>query len=140
MTRPTVDHIGIIVADLDAAVVRLRPVFGDDVTVKDLVAHDLRVAEFRTANITVELLEYTGPAEFARKVMGDRLGINHVSLQVEDTNREIDTLQRHGFAIQDGFPTDGAHGRVAFFEPDDMTGLLFEICQPTPDTKPENDA
>ena len=129
-TRPTIDHIGIIVADLDAAVERLRPVFGNDVTVKELVDKGLRVAEFQTANLTVELLQYTGPAEFARQIMGKRLGINHVSAQVADVDISLAELTEAGFRNMDGFPTQGAHGRVAFFHPDDTTGLLFEICQP----------
>jgi methylmalonyl-CoA/ethylmalonyl-CoA epimerase len=133
MTKPTIDHIGIIVADLDAAVDRLRPVFGDAVTVKDLDDVGLRVAEFETANLTVELLQYTGPAEFAREVMGDRLGINHVSARVDDVDSTAAALADKGFALMDGFPRPGAHGRVAFFHPDDTTGLLFEICQPDED-------
>lgn len=133
MTKPAIDHIGIIVADLDAAVERLRPVFGDDVTLKELADVGLRVAEFRTANVTVELLQYTGPAEFAREVMGDRLGLNHVSARVSDVDASVAALTENGFALMDGFPRPGAHGRVAFFHPDDATGLLFEVCQPDDD-------
>lgn len=130
MNRPRIDHIGLMVADLDAAVERLRPVFGDDVTRKDLPQHELRTAVFHTANLAVELLQYTGEAAFARGVMGDRLGLNHVSAQVADAEASIAALEARGFAVKDGFPADGAHGRVAFFEPDDVTGLLFEICEP----------
>ena len=133
MTKPAIDHIGIIVADLDAAVERLRPVFGDDVTVKTLDDVGLRVAEFRTANVTVELLQYSGPAEFAREVMGDRLGLNHISARVDDVDDTVTTLTGKGFAMMDGFPRAGAHGRVAFFHPDETTGLLFEVCEPDDD-------
>lgn len=130
MTRPKIDHIGIIVADLDEAVVRLTPVFGADITWKDLPDHDLRTATFRTENLAVELLQYVGEAAFAKGVMGDRMGINHVSAEVQDLDNSIAALAGRGFALQEGFPTEGAHGRVAFFKPDDVTGLLFEICQP----------
>lgn len=130
MTKPTIDHIGIIVADLEAAVDRLRPVFGDHVTIKELADVELRVAEFQTANLTVELLQYTGPAELARQVMGDRLGLNHVSARVADVDGAVAALDDKGFTMMEGFPRAGAHGRVAFFHPDDTTGLLFEVCQP----------
>jgi hypothetical protein len=32
--------------------------------------------------------------------------------------------------VQDGVPRCGAHGTVAFFQRDQATGLLFEICAP----------
>ena len=40
MSRPRIDHIGLMVADLEAAVERLRPVFGEDVSFKDLPQYE----------------------------------------------------------------------------------------------------
>ncbi|HEU4351613.1 MAG TPA: VOC family protein [Burkholderiales bacterium] len=127
MTR--VDHIGIIVSDLDAAVAKLGVLFGE-ARRKDLPDVGLRVAEFRAENVTIELLEYTSNADFARRVMGERIGLNHLSLAVEDAERSIGALRDAGFTPMQGFPRQGVHGRVAFFEPDNASGLLFEICQP----------
>lgn len=131
MSAAHIDHIGIIVADLDAAVVRLKPLFGNSIRIKELVDVGLRVAEFQADNVTVELLQYTGKDDaFARQVMGDRLGLNHVSARVENVDDTLAALSASGLRPQAGFPRQGAHGRVAFFEPDALTGLLFEICQP----------
>ncbi len=131
MSAAHIDHIGIIVADLDAAVVRLKPLFGNSIRIKELVDVGLRVAEFQADNVTVELLQYTGKDDaFARQVMGDRLGLNHVSARVENLDDALAGLRATGLRPQAGFPRQGAHGRVAFFEPDPVTGLLFEICQP----------
>jgi len=138
LTRPKIEHIGIIVADLARSVERLRPVFGDDLSWKAMPEHGLRTASFRTANLTIELLQYEGEASFAKGVMGTQLGINHVSAQVDDINATTAELADQGFTVQSGFPTDGAHGKVAFFEPDAVTGLLFEICELQQDkTKPD---
>jgi len=130
MSAPHIDHIGILVADLDAAVERLKPLFGDRIRTRELVDVGLRVAEFQAANVTVELLQYTGPAEFARRVMGERVGLNHVSARVADLEASLAALTAAGLKPMEGFPRRGAHGRVAFFEPDPASGLLFEICQP----------
>ena len=136
MTR--IDHIGIIVADLEAAVRRLKPLFGEQVEIRELIEVGLRVAEFRAANVTVELLQYTGANDaFARRVMGERLGLNHISARVKDVERSLADLRAAGLRPMEGFPRQGAHGRVAFFEPDALTGLLFEICQP--DVRPRDD-
>lgn len=131
MTMPYIDHIGIIVADLDQASAKLRPLFGDPVRIKELPEVGLRVAEFQAANVLIELLQYAGgDADFARGVMGEHTGLNHISLRVADVDRSIAELGAAGFAPMEGFPRQGAHGRVAFFEPDAVTGLLFEVCQP----------
>jgi methylmalonyl-CoA epimerase len=127
--KPRIDHIGIVVADLEQAAARLEVLFGK-FSLKELPEVGLRVAEFEAANVTIELLQYTGEAAFARKVMGERLGLNHVSAQVEDVETSLRKLKDAGFTPMAGFPRQGAHGRVAFFEPDELTGLLFEICQP----------
>jgi methylmalonyl-CoA/ethylmalonyl-CoA epimerase len=130
MSAPTIDHIGIIVGDLDAALERLKPLFGAPAQVKEIADAGLRVAEFHAANITIELLQYKGDAQFARRVMGERLGLNHISARVDDVERSLAALVAAGLKPMEGFPCQGAHGRVAFFEPDPVSGLLFEICQP----------
>jgi methylmalonyl-CoA/ethylmalonyl-CoA epimerase len=138
MSATHIDHIGIIVADLDAAVSRLKPLFGERIRIKDLADVGLRVAEFQAANVTVELLQYAGKDDaFARQVMGERLGLNHISARVENVDEALAALRASGLRPQAGFPRQGAHGRVAFFEPDPVTGLLFEICQP--DTHAKDD-
>jgi methylmalonyl-CoA epimerase len=138
VSRTHIDHIGIIVADLDQAVARLGPLFGAAPAIKELAEVGLRVAEFQAANVTVELLQYTGKNDaFARRVMGERLGLNHISARVADVERSLAELRAAGLRPMEGFPRQGAHGRVAFFEPDAATGLLFEICQP--DTHAKDD-
>lgn len=131
MTKTRIDHIGIIVADLEAAIVQFTLLFGTPKMIKEMPENGLRVAEFDTENVTVELLQYTGENDaFAREVMGERLGLNHISAAVPDLDQSVADLSGAGFRIMDGFPTQGAHGQVAFFHPDDTTGLLFEVCQP----------
>ena len=96
----------------------------------DLPEVGLRIAEFQTENLNIELIAYDGPAEFARRVMGDDFGINHLTIQVEDVADAVARLADAGLRVQEGFPRRGAHGTVAFFRRDDTTGLLFEVCAP----------
>lgn len=130
MTPPHIDHIGIIVADLEQAAEQMRPLFGEIALIRELPEVGLRVAEFHAANVVIELLQYSGEAAFARRVMGERLGLNHISARVDDVDRSISELGAAGLVPMQGFPRQGAHGRVAFFEPDPLTGLLFEVCEP----------
>ena len=130
MTTPHIDHIGIIVADLEQAAAKLRPLFGEHAVIKELPEVGLRVAEFQAANVVIELLQYSGDTAFARGVMGERLGLNHISARVDNVDHSVSELTAAGFTPMQGFPRQGAHGRIAFFEPDRVTGLLFEVCQP----------
>ncbi len=131
MGKTRIDHIGIIVADLDQAAKALAPLFGAPSRTRTLDDAGLRIMELEAANVTIELLEYSGPNDgFARRVMGDALGLNHISARVDDVEASVAALGAAGFKVMDGFPRQGAHGLIAFFEPDPTTGLLFEICAP----------
>ncbi|HML07402.1 MAG TPA: VOC family protein [Xanthobacteraceae bacterium] len=131
MTLPRIDHIGIIVPDLEAAVGRLSALLGGLAPQRrDLPELDLHIAEFQTANLAIELIAYSGPAAFARRVMGGEIGLNHITVAVESVDGALERLAQAGFVAQPGFPRRGAHGKVAFFERDRATGLLFEVCAP----------
>ena len=123
-----IDHIGIIVADLEQAAARLAVLFGEP-RFKELAEVGLRVAEFQASNVRIELLQYSGDAAFAREVMGERLGLNHISARVANADAAIAELTGAGFEPMPGFPRQGAHGKVAFFRPDAASGLLFEVCE-----------
>ena len=131
MSQAHIDHIGIVVADIEEAVERFRPLLGEADSIRELPDYGLRVAMIETVNVTIELLQYTGDGDdFARGVMGERLGLNHISARVDDVARSVADLTAEGFEMMQGFPRPGAHGEVAFFVRDATTGLLFEVCAP----------
>ena len=126
---PRVDHIGVIVSDLERAIEHLSQMLeGLMPQRRDLPEVGLRIAEFQTENLNIELIAYDATAYFAREVMGSGAGINHLSLQVKDIDGAIARLTGAGLRLRQGFPRHGAHGTVAFFDRDDATGLLLEIC------------
>ena len=131
-TRPIVDHIGVIVPDLDAAVALFTKLFGGGpVKTKDMADVGLRIAEFAAANVTVELLQYTGENDgFAKEVMGEAPGVNHISFRVEGLAAATEAVEAVGAKPMAGFPRQGAHGQVVFFEPTSTGGVRFELCEP----------
>lgn len=132
MSPPRIDHIGIIVTDLEASIVsmtRLLP--GAAIRRRSLPDAGLEVAEFAAANIIIELLQYTDEEDgFGRTVMGSATGVNHLSLGVTDLDATLAALAQNGIEPTAGFPRRGAHGRIAFLPRDEGTGLLFELCEP----------
>ncbi len=132
MSKPRVDHIGVIVGDLDEAIAMLARVFDwRPDAVKEMAETGLRVAVFEAANVTVELLQYLAPGEsFARAVMGGREGLNHITFAVDDIEAAMREMAAAGASAMAGFPRQGAGGRIAFFEPATTSGMLIEICEP----------
>ncbi len=132
MNKPVVNHIGVIVADLDAGIAMFKRLFGGDpASVKEMPEMGLKIAVFEAANVAIELLQYTGTNdEFAKQAMGEAPGVNHISFGVGKLADTIGELEAAGAELRDGFPCQGAHGRVAFFEPSSTGGVLFEVCEP----------
>lgn len=132
MSVPYVDHIGILVPDIDKAIAMFQRLF--DVPIdwsKDRPDLGVRIAMLKTANVTLELLQHTSDEDnLVRRTIGGAMGLNHVCFRVADIDEAMARLARNAVDTMDGFPTVGAHGDVAFFDPAQTERCLIEVCQP----------
>jgi methylmalonyl-CoA/ethylmalonyl-CoA epimerase len=123
-------HAGIVVADLDRAIAEWERLFGVRARDRWESAIGVRVAFFDTPGGRIELVEYTGPiVERFGPVLAWRQGVHHLCFRVDDLEASLVTLAARGLQAVPGFPVDGAHGRVAFLEPEPSTGLIIELCE-----------
>ena len=131
MRDPTIDHIGIIVENLEQSVAMFEHLFHMKASkIEDIPDVGLKIAQMNAANISIELLQYSGQEEsLAKKTMGVKSGINHLSIRVEDIKSSLEDLEGKGLRVIEGFPRPGSHGQVAFFEPDTTHGILLEVCE-----------
>ncbi|MBW1731774.1 MAG: VOC family protein [Deltaproteobacteria bacterium] len=131
MSEPYVDHIGIIVHDLDEALRLFENLFDlKPANVLDMEEVGLRIATLKAANVDLELIQYMDQREgIARRTMGDRKGINHISFRVKDVSASLEQFQQKGAQVLEGFPRQGSHGVVAFFRADSTAQILLEICE-----------
>jgi len=131
MNEPYVDHIGMIVHDLDEALRLFENLFDlKPARVLDMDEVGLRIATLKASNVDLELIQYLDQKEgIARRTMGDRKGINHVSFRVKDVSASLEQFQQKGAEVIDGFPRQGSHGLVAFFRPESTAQILLEICE-----------
>ena len=127
-----IDHLGIAVTDLDAAI-DLYQKLGLELVGKEVV-DDQKVATafFKVGESCFELLAATDPtspiARFIEQNSG-RGGIQHIAMQVDDVDAEIERLTALGFQMIDQVARKGAHGnRIAFLHPKSTMGTLLEIC------------
>ena len=127
------NHVAIVVADLDAEAARYRDVFGAETSEPHpLPEHGVTVVFVVLPNSKIELmapLEASSPvAGFLAKTGG---GLHHVCYEVDDIAAARDRLKGAGLRILgDGEPRIGAHGKpVLFLHPKDLGGTLIELEQ-----------
>ena len=130
--KAVLDHIGIAVRDLDAALAFYRDALGldieppEDVASQQVRAHFTAVGEAR-----LELLEATAPESPIAKYIDKRgPGLHHITLRVHDIRAVVARLERHGVKMIDREPRPGAGGAlVAFVHPASTGGVLIELKQ-----------
>lgn len=127
-----VDHIGIAVRSLEAAIPFYRDQLGLHLEAVDEVASQgVRVAFFVCGETLLELLEPTRPdspiAIFIEK-RGE--GLHHMALATDDITQERSTAIENRIRLLSEAPLDGAHGKlITFMHPKDTMGVLLEMCQ-----------
>jgi methylmalonyl-CoA epimerase len=127
-----IDHIGIAVADLDAALRFYHHTLGLEAPVIEEVADQkVRTAIFGTGDGRVELLESTDPEGPIGKFVAKRgEGIHHVALRVPDVKAKLMELEAQGIQLIDREPRIGAGGHlIAFLHPKATGGVLLELTQ-----------
>ncbi|MEO5327613.1 MAG: methylmalonyl-CoA epimerase [Magnetococcus sp. THC-1_WYH] len=132
------NHVAIVVPDLDAAAAKYRDDLGARVEpAKDLPEHGVRVVMVRLDNTTVELLhpmsDSSPIAGFLKKNPGG--GMHHVCYEVQDVVAATKKMMDKGVKVLNEKPKIGAHGNpVVFLHPKDFYGVLTELEQ-VPDAK-----
>ena len=126
------NHVAIVVPDLEEAAALYRETFG--ATVSDpqpLPEHGVTTVFVELENCQIELLHPLGEASPVKKFL-DRNpsgGVHHVCYEVKDIIAARDQLEWRGARVLgDGKPKEGAHGKpVLFLHPKDFCGTLIEL-------------
>lgn len=130
-----IDHVGIAVPDLQAAVDAYEQLLGRPPSHRQVVESDgIEAVMFEVGESRVELLGSTGPtskiASFLERRGG---GLHHVAYGVDDVQEALDGYTGLGLRTLDTCPRRGAGGRlVAFLHPSAAAGVLTELCQQDP--------
>ncbi|MDQ7030365.1 MAG: methylmalonyl-CoA epimerase [Ardenticatenia bacterium] len=126
------DHVGVAVADVEAALYVWTHILGLRVVHDEHVAEQgTRVIFLEGANMDIELLVPLGPETPVGKFLTKRgPGIHHLCFVVDDLEAALAEAKAKGLELVDEVPRIGAKGkRLAFIHPKSVHGVLIELCE-----------
>ena len=128
-----IDHIGVAVADLDAAIGLHCEQYGMPLVHRETVAQQgVEAALLDVGEGHVELLEPLADDTPVGRFLARRgPGLHHVAYQVTDVDAVLRALRERGVRLIDEAPRTGIRGsQVAFLHPSSSGGVLTELVQP----------
>lgn len=127
-----IDHVGIAVHDLDAAVEHYRRTLGVEPAHRERV-EDQGVDEvlFPVGTSFIQLLGALGPDTPVGVFLAKRgPGLHHIAYRVDDVAAALTDLRKEGIQPIDEVPRRGSRDTlIAFVHPKDMSGVLVELVQ-----------
>lgn len=130
--KPThIEHIGIAVENLDAAISYCEDILGlECYAVEEVKDQKVKTAFFKLGDTKIELLESTDPEGPVGKFIEKKgPGVHHIAFAVPDVNSALSEAERKGVRLIDQEGRPGAEGlRIGFLHPKSTLGVLTEFC------------
>ncbi len=128
-----IDHVGIAVEDLDAALALYEGAFAMPLAHRETVTEQgVEAVLLDVGSCHVELLAPLGPDTPVGKFLArSGPGLHHVAYRVDDIDATLAELERQGVRMIDTEPRTGIrNSRVAFCHPKATGSVLTEIVEP----------
>ncbi|MDQ3726164.1 MAG: methylmalonyl-CoA epimerase [Actinomycetota bacterium] len=128
-----IDHIGVAVEDIDAAIALYQESFEMPLVHRETVEEQgVEAVLLDVGDGHVELLRPLGPDTPVGKFMAKNgAGLHHVAYAVEDIDATLERLAAAGISLINSEARVGIRGsRVAFLHPRSTGGVLTEIVEP----------
>ena len=129
------NHVSIVVPDLEQAVSKLKSVYGLNAGQKQVnEAQGVSLVYVDLANLKLELMQplhSDGPlARFLEK--NPKGGLHHISFAVESLTELLQTIASAGVQPVSQLGAMNVHGEaIAFLHPKDFLGVLIEVEENT---------
>ena len=128
-----INHVAIVVQDIDAALNFWEQTFGVELDhVEDVPSQKSKVAFLPLGESEIELVQPTtsdsGLAYFLEK-RGE--GMHHICIEVEDIDATLAELKSKGVRLINDVPEELPGRKMAFIHPKAANGVLVELYQLT---------
>ena len=128
-----IDHIGVAVEDIDAAIELYRDSFEMELAHRETVgSQGVEAVLLDVGDGHVELLAPLGPDTPVGRFLAKKgPGLHHVAYAVDDIDAALEKIAAAGIQLIDSEPRTGIRdSRVAFLHPRSTGGVLTEIVEP----------
>jgi methylmalonyl-CoA/ethylmalonyl-CoA epimerase len=130
-----IDHIAIVVEDIDTALGFWRDTLGLELShVEDVPDQQSMVAFLPTGESEVELVKPTSEdSGIARYLRKRGPGVHHICFEVDDIEAVLTNLKTRNVHLINETPLFGTAGKkIAFIHPESTHGVLVELYELTP--------
>ena len=126
-----IEHIGIAVESLDAAIPYYETLLGTKCySIEEVADQRVKTAFFKVGDTKIELLESTDPEGPIGKFLEKKgQGIHHIAFAVDNVNSALQEANEAGIQLIDKQGRKGAEGlTIGFLHPKSTFGTLTELC------------
>ena len=104
-------------------------------TIEMVKDQKVKVAIMEVGDSAIELIEATEEDSPTQRFIEERgEGIHHITLEVDDLEKQLEILREKNIKLIDDKPRRGAEDSlIAFIHPDSTGGVLIELSQPAPE-------
>jgi len=127
-----VDHLGIVVQNLDQAVKLYRDAFGiEPAMIYESVQTRAKIAFFQIGQVKIELLQPVQKDSVLGKFLEKKgEGFHHLAYRVKDVDQSLRELQEKGIQVVDQKSRQVRDNeRVGFLHPRSTQNVLIELIQ-----------
>ena len=126
-----IDHVGIAVRDLDAAIKLFQDLFQvPTAEPQEIPDQQVRAVLLPLGQSRLELLEpLEADSSVGRFLQSRGEGLHHLAFNVEDVGESLDGLGKKGVRLVDLAPRHGLSGMIGFIHPASVHGVLTELVQ-----------
>ena len=132
MAVKRIDHIAVVVDDIETSLAFWRDALGMDMThLEEVKGQESIIAFLPTGGSEVELVKPTTETSGVAKYLAKRgPGMHHICLEVDNLEAMLADMKARGVKLINETPTIGAGGKkIAFIHPSSANGVLVELYQ-----------
>jgi len=132
MAIKKIDHVAIVVKDIETALKVYRDALGLELTKTEFMPEQAAMTAFLPAGESkIELVEPTTDDSGTARYLAKRgEGVHHICLEVDDIEATLAQMAAWGMRLIDERPRTGSDGqRYAFVHPRSAHGVLIELYE-----------
>lgn len=132
MKLKQIEHIGIVVKNLNSAIDKYRDILGLKLdAIEYIEEHNVKIALFSIGEVLIEFIEDQDPdGKYSEFIREKGQGIHHICFEVDDIDNAFKEMNRPDVKLHSNGPLPGhQQSRIAFLNLEDMENITIELCE-----------